>query len=596
MINKNILSKKGIYLKSIENNSSLKTFRFRKIKLASINKTILIPKINRNSLKSTTYNSDLSLDNIVPQKFEIKINKFNALENLNTMNKIESNRKRIEPKFISNKSHNNIFQNIKNLTPLKIKPDQIIINSSSYRKNNSFSQNKPENKRNSSLLIPLHIKDVLYLSKTKNNPINKELDGCQITLEKKEEQKIELKSIFQNNNNKIKDITNKINTENRIILKSKILTKKNKAKNEHYHLKQKNKNFLKFIINNNNKELLEKIDKIKRYNIKNNQTTSTKIKIEKEKDEKNKVINESKLIKYFISLKRLIFNKNKVSTKILIYNSMKNTNIFLFQSEVQVIINRNIIQYFSSKYNVQKYLSSYIGISKIKEKKSIPSYVKKYILRKDVLLPNVENEINSNIIYKNNVDKINQIKKFSVISKQELKRNTQSNSKNFLSRYSLLGNSEFFSNTKKEKKTKQINNTERRKSFFIRNMYTNLNRRKSLPIKQILKKEDFLKLKSLIESKKENQFEFELHKLINIYDINSSDKHGNTLLTYACMNSEIYIVKYLLNNGANPNCINKYKNTPLHYALSNKNYMIADLLIQNKAKDNLKNIFGLTPW
>ena len=73
MINKNILSKKGIYLKSIENNSSLKTFRFRKIKLASINKTILIPKINRNSLKSTTYNSDLSNDNIVPKKFEIKI-------------------------------------------------------------------------------------------------------------------------------------------------------------------------------------------------------------------------------------------------------------------------------------------------------------------------------------------------------------------------------------------------------------------------------------------------------------------------------------------------------------------------------------------
>ena len=192
MINKNILSKKGIYLKSIENNSSLKTFRFRKIKLDSINKTILIPKINRNSLKSTTYNSDLSNDNIVPKKFEIKINKFSALENLNTMNKIESNRKRIELKFISNKSHNNIFQNIKNLTPLKIKPDQIIINSSSYRKNNSFSQNKPENNRNSSLLIPLHIKDVLYLSKTKNNPINKELDGCQITLEKKEEQKIEL--------------------------------------------------------------------------------------------------------------------------------------------------------------------------------------------------------------------------------------------------------------------------------------------------------------------------------------------------------------------------------------------------------------------
>ena len=67
-------------------------------------------------------------------------------------------------------------------------------------------------------------------------------------------------------------------------------------------------------------------------------------------------------------------------------------------------------------------------------------------------------------------------------------------------------------------------------------------------------------------------------------------------MTYACINGEFQIVKYLLKNGANPNCINKYKNTPLHYALSNKYYEIADLLIQNKAKDNIENIYGLTPW
>ena len=78
--------------------------------------------------------------------------------------------------------------------------------------------------------------------------------------------------------------------------------------------------------------------------------------------------------------------------------------------------------------------------------------------------------------------------------------------------------------------------------------------------------------------------------------MNSCDKFGNTLLTYACMNGDIIIVKYLLSIGANPNCINKYKNTPLHYALSYKYYDIADLLIQNKAKDNIKNIYGLTPW
>ena len=107
----------------------------------------------------------------------------------------------------------------------------------------------------------------------------------------------------------------------------------------------------------------------------------------------------------------------------------------------------------------------------------------------------------------------------------------------------------------------------------------------------ILKKRNIL-----IENRKEYKFVFEFHKLINIYDINSSDEYGNTLLTYACINGEFNVAKYLLKNGANPNCINRYKNTPLHYALSNKNYEIADLLIQNKAKDNIENIYGLTPW
>ena len=124
-------------------------------------------------------------------------------------------------------------------------------------------------------------------------------------------------------------------------------------------------------------------------------------------------------------------------------------------------------------------------------------------------MPDVENNINSLIIQGKEEVKTNPIKKFSVIYKNELKRNTQLNSKNILSRFSLLGNSAFFTNSKNINKTKE-NNNNRRKSFFIRNMYTNINRRKSLPMKQILKKEDFLRLKSLIESKKENQFVYEL--------------------------------------------------------------------------------------
>ena len=127
-------------------------------------------------------------------------------------------------------------------------------------------------------------------------------------------------------------------------------------------------------------------------------------------------------------------------------------------------------------------------------------------------------------------------------------------------------------------------------------MYTIINRRKSITKKNLLTKEDFALLKSLIETKKENQFIYEFHRFINMYDINSSDNNGNTLLTYACMNGNINIVKYLLNNGANPNCINIYKNTPLHYALSNKYFGIADLLMKNKANDSIKNIYGSTPW
>ena len=88
MINKNILSKKSIYQNNIEDNPSLRTFRFRKIKLASLNKTILIPKEKSILSTSICNNTNLSIGNILPKKFEIKINKFYELENLNTLNKI----------------------------------------------------------------------------------------------------------------------------------------------------------------------------------------------------------------------------------------------------------------------------------------------------------------------------------------------------------------------------------------------------------------------------------------------------------------------------------------------------------------------------
>ena len=582
-------------LKLIKEEPSLKTFRFRKIKLASLNKTILIPKLNSVSSISTCYNSNLSIGNILPKKLEIKINKFNDTRNLNTLSKINTNRKKIELNLVNNKSHNNIFQNkynIRNLSPIAINNKRIYFNSSSYREFNSLSQSKSTNNGNISLLTPLHAENVLYKSKNENNPININLEESKIKIENKQKENIKLNTIFKkDNNNIIIGMPNKTKPRTKIIIKSNILKKEYIRKNKKFYLKQKNKNFLQSILSQNNKEIIEEIDKMRRNKTKYISILSKQIKEKNVKIGDNK---KSKLLNYLISLKKEIFKKDKIFNEISM-NISTIININLNKLFVEANINGSMIQYLFLKYDIHKYLPSYLGISYIKENLKIPLDIKKYLIRNDILLPDVENNINSLIIQGKEEVKSNPIKKFSVIYKNELKRNTQLNSKNILSRFSLLGNSAFFTNSKNINKTKE-NNNNRRKSFFIRNMYTNINRRKSLPMKQILKKEDFLRLKSLIESKKENQFVYELHKLINIYDINSSDKNGNTLLSYACMNNEIYIVNYLLNNGANPNCINKYKNTPLHYALSNKNYAIADLLIQNKAKDNLKNIFGLTPW
>ena len=216
MINHSIVPKKSIYLKIIKENPSLKNFRFRKIKLSSLNKTILIPKLNSVSSISARYNSNLSIGNILPKKFEIKINKFNNIENLNTLSKIHINRKKIELNLINNKSHNNIFQNIKNLSPITINNKRICFNSSSYREFNSLSQSKSEMNGNISLLTPLNVEDVIYKSKNKNNPINVNPEEPKIKIENKYIENIKLKSIFKKDNNTTTGISNKKKPRNKI--------------------------------------------------------------------------------------------------------------------------------------------------------------------------------------------------------------------------------------------------------------------------------------------------------------------------------------------------------------------------------------------
>ena len=443
MIKKSILPKKSIYLKNINENPSLKTFRFRKIKLASLNKTILIPKLNSVSSISTCYNSNLSIGNILPKKFEIKINKFNDLENLNTLSKNHIKRKKIELNLINNKSHNHIFQNIKNLSPIAINNKHIYFNSPSYREFNSLSHSKSEINGNISLLSPLHVEDILYKTKNKNNPININFDESKIKIENKHKDNIKLKSIFKvDNNNSIIEKPTKKKAINQIIIKSNILKKEYIRKNNKFDLRQKNKYFLQSILRKNNKEIMEEIDTIRRNKIKYISIISKQIKEKNVKIEKYNDNEKSKLLNYFISLKREIYIKNKVSIEILMNTSI-NINIYLNKLLVESNINGNIIQYLILKYDIRKFLPSYLGISYIKDNPKIPSYIKKYLIRKDILLPNVENNINSFMNQEKEEVKTNHIKKFSVIYKNEIKRNTQLNSKNFLSRFSLLGNSEF---------------------------------------------------------------------------------------------------------------------------------------------------------
>ena len=576
--------------KKIVKYSSFKILRFKKIKLTSINKTIIIPTLNSKSTISTEYKSKISTGNIISKKFNSKINKFKISDNENYFGQIQSyrnrDRNRIKLNLINIKSRNILFNNIRKFNPLSNYNSPNNNKSISFVFDNSYSKDKIKNKHIFSS-VKSFSDNSTYISKKQNNPINNMVNISSIKIGKIDGTNRELKPIYKINNTIKSKISIKKKSMNTITLKSNIYSKDNKV-----NIKEKNQKFLKFINDKNCKDKIGEIDNVKNNITKNKVELSKMINSTNEKAVNNKQ-NNNKIINLNY-IKRNIFIKNNNSVEIYLNN---NNFINIRKLKCQINIYENIINFFSIKYNIQNNLISFLGISSTKKKSSISSQTNEILINHYLLKSNSENEINSQIIQKKDIDnKNNIIKKFSIIEEKKPKRNTQTNSKKYWMRFSLLNNEQFFINKNKSKNNKNINPNCKRKSFFQRSIFTILNRRKSKQIKKILKKEDFLMLKSLIDNRKENQFEFELQKFINNYDINSSDKNGNTLLTYACMNGEINIVKYLLKNDANPNCINNYRNTPLHYALSNKYYDIADLLIQNKAKDNIKNIYGLTPW
>lgn len=125
--------------------------------------------------------------------------------------------------------------------------------------------------------------------------------------------------------------------------------------------------------------------------------------------------------------------------------------------------------------------------------------------------------------------------------------------------------------------------------------------------KRDIKKEKLIKL---LKEKREKLYKKENNQLfidlINSFlkrnnDINIINYGGFTLLHYAVLDGDEELVKFLLENGANPNIqSNINKNTPLHINSSigsqkEKTINIMRLLLENGANPNIQDEKGWTP-
>jgi ankyrin repeat protein len=74
----------------------------------------------------------------------------------------------------------------------------------------------------------------------------------------------------------------------------------------------------------------------------------------------------------------------------------------------------------------------------------------------------------------------------------------------------------------------------------------------------------------------------------------SRDKKGKTPLVFAVISENLFLIKSLFKNGADPNCIDIDGRTPLTYAVL-ANAKVVRLLLKYNAKTNFKDKFGKTP-
>jgi ankyrin repeat protein len=94
------------------------------------------------------------------------------------------------------------------------------------------------------------------------------------------------------------------------------------------------------------------------------------------------------------------------------------------------------------------------------------------------------------------------------------------------------------------------------------------------------------------------------HSLINQISFDIADEEANTLIHIvinvdsrkASQHSKLGVIKFLVNNGANPDKPNKYNQTPLHLACHYQYDLIVEYLLTIDVNANFKDNMGLTPF
>ena len=79
----------------------------------------------------------------------------------------------------------------------------------------------------------------------------------------------------------------------------------------------------------------------------------------------------------------------------------------------------------------------------------------------------------------------------------------------------------------------------------------------------------------------------------HVKDINSKSSYGTPLMA-ATVKKNIYLVKLLLENNANPNLTDKNNSTALHFSVIFSQEKIIKLLVKYQAKSNIKDNRGNT--